>query len=202
MWDIDLKLCDGSGPALTPLRGKTLLVVNVVSKFGYKPQCSPFWSFARTVRQFRHLQTIQDEFEERGFSVLGVPCNQFGRMEPGTNEEISAFIKDNYPFVTFPITEKIDVNGRNRHPLYEHILGDSRRNISDSPADLSENAMEGWNKEGESFSRIPHSWEKFVVAPNGVVVTRFNWQSMPLDDVPLTTGESWTLRECLDELLN
>lgn len=201
IWDIDLPLLDGSKQTFPPLKGKALLVVNVVSKCGYLPQCSTFWSFARTVRQFRHLQNLQEEFGSRGFSVVGVPCNQFGKMEPSENEEINQFIKTNYPFVSFPITQKIEVNGKNRHDLYSFLLGDAVRTKSDSPADLSENAIEGWNREGGSFSRIPHSWEKFVISRNGTVVTRFNWQAMPLDSVPLTTGESWTIRECLDEIL-
>lgn len=200
-WDENILSLDGSSNIAESMRGKVVLVVNVVSKCGYSPRCSKFWSFARTVRQFRHLQSIHDEFSERGFSVLGVPCNQFGKMEPSSNSEIQEFISTHYPFVTFPITQKMDVNGKSRHSLYSFILGDNTRNKSDSPANLSPEAIEGWNVEGGSYSRIPHSWEKFVIGRNGQVITRFNWQAMPLDDVPLTTGESWTIRECIDEVL-
>lgn len=192
---------DGQKDFLKTLTGKVVLVVNTVSKFGYTPQCSTFWSYARTARNLWQLQQVHDEFKDRGFSVLGVPCNQFGRMEPGNNSEISEFIKKAYPFVTFPFLEKMNVNGKDEHELYSFLKGKEKRRISDTRADNSQEALEGWNVEGAAVARIPHSWEKFIISRNGQVITRFNWQAMPLDEVPLTTGESWTIRECIDEIL-
>lgn len=201
VYDVLIKSIDGEENALDGLRGKVTLFVNIASKFGYVPKCSPLWSYARSIRQFHQLQLVHDEFSGRGFSVVGVPCNQFGKMEPGTNEEISLFIKEQYPFVSFPILEKIDVNGPNEHELYSVIKGREKRRKSDFRADNSDAAFEGWNTEGSAMARIPHNWEKFIVGRNGIVIARFNWQAMPLDDEPLTTGESWTIREAIDEIL-
>jgi glutathione peroxidase len=201
IYDISIRSIDGDDDILSQFRGKVTLFVNIASKFGYSPKCSVFWSYARSLRQFHQLQSIHDEFFPRGFSVIGVPCNQFGKMEPGSNSEISQFIKEAYPFVSFPILEKIEVNGPNEHELYALIKGKARRNKSDSRADDSDAAFEGWNTEGGALARIPHNWEKFIVGRSGNVIARFNWQAMPLDDEPLTTGESWTIREAIDEIL-
>ena len=202
IYDIQMNSIDGEPDFMHQFDGKVTLVVNTVSKLGYTPQCSTFWSFARTTRQFWQLQQVHDEFKDRGFSVIGFPCNQFGQMEPCENDEISAWMEQAYPFVDFPLSEKIDVNGKNGSLVYSALLGNVVRVKDASPADTSEAAQEGWNKAGGAVARIPHSWEKFIVGRNGQMITRFNWQSDPLDDVPLTTGESWTIRECIDEVLD
>jgi len=202
LYQVYAESLSGEKDFLQTLKGKVVLIVNTVSKYGYQPQCSTFWSYARTARQFWQLQVIHDEFKDRGFTVLGVPCNQFGRMEPGNNEDIATFIKEAYPFITFPFLEKMEVNGKNEHALYSFLKGKEKRRISDTRANNSDEAFEGWNVEGQAVARIPHSWEKFIIGRSGSVITRFNWQSMPLDDVPLTTGESWTIRECIDEILD
>lgn len=200
-YDIPIRSIYGTDNALAEMKGKVTLFVNIASKYGYTPKCSVFWSYARTLRQFGQLQAVHDEFSSRGFSVIGVPCNQFGRMEPGTNEEIIEFINRAYEFVNFPILEKVEVNGPNEHQLYSFLKGTAKRRKSDSRADNSESAFEGWNVEGAALARVPHNWEKFIVGRGGQVITRFNWQAMPLDDEPLTTGESWTIREAIDEIL-
>ena len=200
-YDISIRTIDGRDNALADMKGKVTLFVNIASKYGYAPKCSVFWSYVRTLRQFGQLQTIHDEFSARGFSVVGVPCNQFGKMEPGNNAEIIEFINQAYGFVNFLILEKIDVNGPNEHELYSFLKGTAKRRKSDSRADNSDSAFEGWNVEGAALARVPHNWEKFLVGRSGQVITRFNWQAMPLDDEPLTTGESWTIREAIDELL-
>lgn len=202
IYAVEMNSIDGDPHFMQQFEGKVTLVVNTVSKSGYTPQCSTFWSFARTTRQFWQLQQIHDEFKDRGFSVVAFPCNQFGRMEPHENYVISKWMKDVYPFVTFPVSEKIDVNGKGSSLVYAQLMGNVVRRKDAAPADTSEAASEGWNKAGGSVARIPHSWEKFVVGRDGQMITRFNWQSDPLDDVPLTTGESWTIRECLDEVLD
>ena len=201
VYDLDINSIDGEKNYLSSLRGNVLLIVNTVSKCGYTPKCSNFWSYARTCRQFKQLQQVHDEFYNRGFRVLGVPCNQFGQMEPATNSEISDFIKSAYPFVTFPFLEKMEVNGKNESSLYSILKGKSIRNISAPAANNSQDALDNQNIEGHALARIPHSWEKFIVGRQGNVICRFNWQAMPLDEVPLTTGESWTIREAIDEIL-
>ncbi len=102
---------DGEPLDLDELKGKAVLVVNVASKCGLTPQ-------------YTGLEELQKKYADRGFTVLGVPCNQFGGQEPGSAEEISTFCSANYG-VTFPITEKVDVNGQKRHPLYAELTAKS-----------------------------------------------------------------------------
>ena len=102
--------------------------------------------------QYTGLQRLYDAYRDRGLVVLGVPCNQFGGQEPGTSAEIEEFCQVNYG-VTFPITEKVDVNGPDRHPLYRELV---------TTADA----------EGEAGDVI-WNFEKFLVAPTGAVIARF-----------------------------
>ncbi|MCJ7738234.1 MAG: glutathione peroxidase, partial [Anaerolineae bacterium] len=90
-------------------RGKLLLIVNTASKCGFTPQ-------------YAGLQELYEAYRERDFEVLGFPCNQFGKQEPGANEEIRQFCRVNYG-VTFPMFDKIDVNGSDAHPLFEYLKG-------------------------------------------------------------------------------
>src|ERR1700684_151090 len=99
---------DGQPLDLEALQGKAVLVVNVASKCGLTPQ-------------YTGLEELQRTYEARGFTVLGVPCNQFGGQEPGSADEIATFCSATYG-VTFPVTEKVEVNGQHRHPLYEELV--------------------------------------------------------------------------------
>ncbi len=200
-YDMNISSLTGEENLLESVKGKIALFVNISSKCGYEPQCSRFWSHARTSRQLWELQKVHDEFKDRGFTVVGFPCNQFGEMEPGSNEEIAAFIAENYPFVTFPITEKIDVNGPNEHPIYTYLKGPELRNSSDNLADTSDSAQRGQNKAMQAMMRIPHNWEKFLLSRDGVFISRFNWQDWPLADKPLVHGAAWTIREAIDAVL-
>ncbi len=130
---------DGEPLNLDGLKGKAVLVVNVASKCGLTPQ-------------YTGLEELQKKYAERGFTVLGVPCNQFGGQEPGTAEEISTFCSANYG-VTFPITEKVDVNGQQRHPLFTELTAKS--DAAGEAGDIQ------WN------------FEKFLVSPTGEIVGRF-----------------------------
>ena len=107
IYDLSLQALDGSPLDLTQFKGKASLVVNVASRCGLTPQ-------------YAGLEQLHERFQARGFTVLGVPCNQFGGQEPGTAEEIATFCSDTYG-VTFPMTEKLDVNGAGRHPLYAEL---------------------------------------------------------------------------------
>lgn len=201
IYDISVKSIYGDENFLSTFKGKTTLIVNIASKNGYTPKCSKLWSYARTCRQLWQLQCIHEEFKDRGFSVLAFPNNQFGSMEPGSNEEIINFIKTNYPFVTFPIFEKVEVNGKNEHELYSNLKGLEKRGYSDTTADGSPQALAGQNLVGQAVARISHNYEKFLISKNGIMVARFNWQDMPLDEVPRIQGAGWTIREAIDEVL-
>jgi glutathione peroxidase len=145
--DIAVKTLDGQPASLGDLAGKTLLVVNVASQCGLTPQ-------------YTGLQQLHERYAERGFAVLGFPCNQFGAQEPGTAEEIGTFCSENYG-VSFPMFEKIEVNGPGRHPLYAELTA-----VPDA--------------EGEAGD-IQWNFEKFLVAPDGSVLGRFRPLTEPED---------------------
>jgi glutathione peroxidase len=130
---------DGKPLDLKGLEGKAVLVVNVASKCGLTPQ-------------YTGLEELQHTYADRGFTVLGVPCNQFGGQEPGTADEISEFCSTTYS-VTFPITEKLEVNGQRQHPLFAELTA-----TPDGAGDAGE---------------IQWNFEKFLVSPTGEVVGRF-----------------------------
>jgi len=135
----------GQNAVLASLEGKVTLIVNVASKCGLTPQ-------------YEQLEQLQKTYAEKGFSVLGVPCNQFLGQEPGTADEIATFCSSTYG-VTFPLTEKVDVNGENRHPLYDVLTP-----VADA---------EGVNGD------IRWNFEKFLVARDGSVVARFHPKTSP-----------------------
>src|ERR1700678_4350938 len=108
IYDVDIASLDGSPLDLSAFEGQEVLVVNVASKCGLTPQYST-------------LEELQKRYTGKGFTVLGVPCNQFGGQEPGSAEEIQTFCSTSYG-VTFPMTEKVDVNGAARHPLYQQLV--------------------------------------------------------------------------------
>lgn len=137
--DIPIRTIDGEERTLSDFAGKALLVVNVASKCGLTPQ-------------YEGLQKLSDDYKARGLEVLGFPCNQFMGQEPGTNEEIKEFCSLNFN-VSFPLFDKIEVNGEGRHPLYAELT---------DVADKDGNAGDvQWN------------FEKFLVTPSGDVAGRF-----------------------------
>ncbi|MEU0374304.1 glutathione peroxidase [Streptomyces sp. NPDC006283] len=144
LYDIPLRTLTGEETSLAHHRGKAVLVVNVASKCGLTPQ-------------YAGLERLQKEYGERGFTVLGVPCNQFAGQEPGTAEEIGTFCSATYG-VTFPLLEKTDVNGADRHPLYAELT-----KVADA--------------EGEAGD-VQWNFEKFLISPQGEV-TRFRPRTEP-----------------------
>ncbi|MEU2564668.1 glutathione peroxidase [Streptomyces longispororuber] len=142
---VEIESLQGGPANLSQYRGKAVLIVNVASKCGLTPQ-------------YAGLERLQETYGPRGFTVLGVPCNQFMGQEPGTSAEIAEFCSATYG-VTFPMTEKVDVNGDGRHPLYQRLV---------TTADA----------EGHTGD-IRWNFEKFLVSPDGTVAARFSPQTEP-----------------------
>jgi glutathione peroxidase len=145
--DIDVKTLSGEPASTADLAGKTLLVVNVASQCGLTPQ-------------YAGLERLQERFAGQGFSVAGFPCNQFGGQEPGSAEEIQEFCSTSYG-VTFPMFEKIEVNGPGRHPLYAELT-----TVPDASGEAGD---------------IQWNFEKFLIAPDGTVIGRFRPLTDPED---------------------
>jgi glutathione peroxidase len=149
IFDIPISDLEGSPSSLATYRGKAVLAVNVASRCGLTPQ-------------YEGLEKLQKQYGDRGFTVLGFPCNQFMGQEPGSPEEIREFCSTTYG-VTFPLYEKIDVNGANRHPIYAQLTA-----VSDS--------------EGEAGD-VQWNFEKFLISPDGQNVQRFRPGVQPEDRV-------------------
>ncbi len=141
--DIPLKDINGKATSLKAYEGKVILVVNVASKCGLTPQ-------------YKGLEATHQKFKDKGFLVAGFPCNQFGGQEPGTNEEIKEFCSTKYS-VSFPLFDKLDVNGANRHPLYTQLAGKD----SPFPGDIK------WN------------FGKFLIGRDGKIIKRFEPRTAP-----------------------
>lgn len=150
VYDFTVESIMGLPRSLETYRGKVLLIVNTASKCGFTPQ-------------YAGLQELYEQYHDRGFEILGFPCNQFGNQEPGTEEEIQAFCQVNYG-VTFPMFSKIDVNGPDTHPLYVYLK-------EQEPGVLGTKAIK-WN------------FTKFLVDPEGQVLERFGSNVEPMDIAP------------------
>ncbi|MGW2785042.1 glutathione peroxidase [Streptomyces populi] len=143
--DVEIGALQGGSADLSQYAGKAVLVVNVASKCGLTPQ-------------YAGLERLHARYADQGFTVLGVPCNQFLGQEPGSSEEIAEFCSATYG-VTFPMTEKVEVNGDARHGLYERLVGTA-------------------DAEGHSGD-IRWNFEKFLIGRDGSVVGRFSPQTGP-----------------------
>ena len=143
IYDIKLKDIDGKDTSLAAYKGKAVLIVNVASKCGY-------------TKQYAGLEALYEKYKDKGLVVLGFPCNQFGGQEPGSNEEIKAFCSSKFN-VTFPLFDKIDVNGEKRHPLYVKLAGTD----SPFPGDIK------WN------------FNKFLIGKDGKILNRFDSKVTP-----------------------
>lgn len=148
--DIKVKNIDGKESKLGDYKGKVVLIVNVASKCGLTPQ-------------YESLEAVYQKYKDKGLVVLGFPCNQFGGQEPGTNEEIKEFCSSKYN-VTFPLFDKVDVNGPKRHPLFAALAGPD----SPFPGDIK------WN------------FNKFLVSKDGKILKRFEPRTSP--DAPEVTA--------------
>jgi glutathione peroxidase len=156
IWKTPIKTLKGEPTTLAAYKGKAIMIVNVASKCGNTPQYST-------------LEALQKKYEAKGFTVVGFPCNQFGGQEPGTAEEIQTFCATNYG-ITFPIMEKIDVNGDTRHPIYKALTPIA--DVTGKTGDIR------WN------------FEKFVVSADGKKVTRFSPKTKPEDPAVIAAVEA------------
>lgn len=143
--ELTLDALNGEPLPLNTFNGKVVLVVNVASKCGLTPQ-------------YAALENLYQQFKDQGFSVLGVPCNQFAGQEPGTEQDIQDFCSLNYG-VTFPLSSKLEVNGPDRHQLYRLLAGEG----AEFPGDIT------WN------------FEKFLMGKDGRVLARFSPRTAPDD---------------------
>jgi glutathione peroxidase len=143
----EAKRLNGENADLTAYAGQVVLIVNTASDCGYTPQ-------------YKGLEALFQEFQTKGFSVLGFPCNQFGKQEPGDSNDIGAFCEKNYG-VSFPMFEKIDVNGDDAHPLFQYLK-------SHAPGVLGTEMIK-WN------------FTKFLVRRDGSVFKRYAPQTTPLE---------------------
>jgi len=150
IYDIPLKDIDGKPTDLSAFKGKVLLIVNVASHCGY-------------TKQYTALEATYTKYSGQGFAILGFPCNQFGGQEPGSNEEIKEFCSSKFS-VTFPLFDKIEVNGANRSPLYVQLAGDK----SPFPGNIK------WN------------FTKFLISKDGMIIKRFDSKVTP--DSPEVTA--------------
>lgn len=145
IYDFSAKTLQGKNVSLADFRGQAMLIVNTASKCGFTPQ-------------YAGLEALYEKLSGKGLTILGFPCNQFGQQEPGGPEEIGAFCQMNYG-VSFPMFDKIDVNGPNAHPLYEYLK-------SEQPGILGTRNIK-WN------------FTKFLVDKSGKVVDRFAPMTKP-----------------------
>lgn len=143
--DLKLNALDGGDLSLKPYKGQVVLVVNVASKCGL-------------TSQYAALEQLYQTYKDKGFTVLGLPCNQFAGQEPGSEAQIQAFCRVNYG-VSFPLSAKLDVNGPQRHSMYRLLAGEG----AEFPGDIT------WN------------FEKFLVGKDGRVLARFSPRTAPDD---------------------
>ncbi|AJQ14782.1 CLL_collapsed_G0004300.mRNA.1.CDS.1 [Saccharomyces cerevisiae] len=144
-YDLECKDKKGESFKFDQLKGKVVLIVNVASKCGFTPQ-------------YKELEELYKKYQDKGFVILGFPCNQFGKQEPGSDEQITEFCQLNYG-VTFPIMKKIDVNGSNADSVYNYLKSQKAGLLG--------------------FKGIKWNFEKFLVDSNGKVVQRFSSLTKP-----------------------
>lgn len=154
LYDFMAETLDGNPAPLADYRGRVVLIVNTASKCGFTPQ-------------YEGLEALWRAYKDKGLTILGFPCNQFGAQEPGTNDEIVQFCSTNYG-VSFPMFDKIEVNGEARHPLYRALI-EAQPQAEPSTAAASSDVT--WN------------FEKFLVNRKGEAIARFSPRVTPEDSV-------------------
>ena len=145
-YDSEAKKINGEMVSMSEYKGKTVIVVNTASKCGFTPQ-------------FEGLEKLYEKYKDQGLVILGFPCNQFGKQEPGVGEEIQEFCQVNYG-VSFPIFDKVNVNGSSTHPIFKYLKS---------------------NLGGFLGSSIKWNFTKFVIDNNGKPIKRFSPITKPED---------------------
>jgi glutathione peroxidase len=180
IYDITVKDMDGSDVSLANYKGKVLLIVNVASKCGLTPQ-------------YEGLEALYQKYKDQGLEILGFPCNQFLEQEPGTNEEIQSFCSLNYN-VTFPLFDKIDVNGEAESPLYTYLKKQAPfKGYPEGTEEFATMLDEIHQKTGTGFDQgdaIRWNFGKFLVSKDGKTILRFE---------PMVTPDM--MEEAIQELL-
>ena len=180
IYDITVKDMDGSDVSLANYKGKVLLIVNVASKCGLTPQ-------------YEGLEALYQKYKDQGLEILGFPCNQFLEQEPGTNEEIQSFCSLNYN-VTFPLFDKIDVNGEAESPLYTYLKKQAPfQGYPEGTEEFATMLDEIHQKTGTGFDQgdaIRWNFGKFLVSKDGKTILRFE---------PMVTPDM--MEEAIQELL-
>jgi len=144
VYEFSANLINGQKVKLSDYKNQVLLIVNTASECGNTPQ-------------YKGLEELYQKYKSKGFTVLAFPCNQFGEQEPGTSEEINNFCKENYN-ISFPLFEKVDVNGEKSHPLFQYLRK---------------------NTKGLLTKDIKWNFTKFLVGKDGVVIKRFSPKTKP-----------------------
>ncbi|KAK8814308.1 hypothetical protein WA158_008170 [Blastocystis sp. Blastoise] len=145
IYDFSVKDIVGNDFKLANFKGSVMLIVNTASKCGFTPQ-------------YKELESLYEKYKDKGFTVIGFPCNQFANQEPGSTEGIQCFIRDNY-HVSFPMMDKIDVNGIHEHPIYTYLKDQQRGFLS---------------------KKIKWNFTKFLVDRNGIPVKRYSPSTNPM----------------------
>jgi glutathione peroxidase len=170
IYDFSVKMADGSTLNLADYKGKPLIIVNTASKCGFTPQ-------------FKGLEELYEKYKEQGLVIIGFPCNQFKEQEPGSGEEAAGFCQRNYG-VTFPITEKVEVNGENTHPVFAWLKANStmkdigKLGLSAMLLNLFTRKK---NADGSESSDIRWNFTKFLLDKEGRVAERFEPTEKPED---------------------
>lgn len=147
IYDIEVTSIAGETTTMEQYKGKVLLIVNTASQCGF-------------TKQYEGLQELYTEYENKGLLILGFPSNDFFKQEPGTDEEIAEFCKNNYS-VTFPMFSKISVKGKKQHPLYSHLTAK--------------------DQSSEFGGKVSWNFTKFLISPHGEVIGRFGSMTKPSD---------------------
>ena len=171
IYDITVKDIDGSDVSLANYKGKVLLIVNVASKCGLTPQ-------------YEGLEALYLKYKDQGFEILAFPCNQFLGQEPGTNEEIQSFCSLNYN-VTFPLFDKVDVNGENESPLYTYLKEQAPfKGYPEGYEDFAAQLDQIHQQTGTGFDQgdaIRWNFGKFLVSRDGKTILRFEPMVSPAE---------------------
>jgi glutathione peroxidase len=169
IYDFKVRTIDGEEKILSEYRGKVLLIVNTASQCGFTPQ-------------YKDLQKLYEQYNSKGFEILGFPSNQFGEQEPGTNAEVKTFCEINYG-VQFPMFEKIDVRDETAHPLFKYLIDKAPYKGLDLESALYGHLVKNFPHylTGDS---IKWNFTKFLIDRDGNVVARFESPITPQDIAP------------------